>query len=276
MEIHGQVQIALEAVRTKTTAEPKLGIILGSGLGGLIEELTDMTVIPYPEIPHFPVPTVKGHAGRLVFGKLRGRDVVLMDGRPHFYEGHGMRQIGFPIYLMKFIGVDTLFITNACGGINRDFKPGTLMIIEDFINLMAQNPLTGLNDERLGPRFPDMTEPYDKGLISTARGIADKLGISWAEGVYAGFPGPYFETRAEIRMIAGMGADAVGMSTVPETIAANHAGIRCFAVACITNMATGIQQGKHSHEKVLETAAMASEDLRRWIGELAEGYTELP
>ena len=270
MDLYDQVQIALSSVRKTTLISPELGIILGSGLGGLVDELQDMVTVPYSEIPHFPASTVKGHAGRLVFGRFRGREVVMMEGRPHYYEGHGMRQIALPIYLLKMLGVRDLFITNACGGINRDFEPGTLMIIEDFINLTAANPLIGPNDDRLGPRFPDMTEPYSRELIDLARSVADEIGVSCQEGVYAGFTGPYFETRAEIRMIGAMGADAVGMSTVPETIVANHAGIRCFAVACITNMATGIQSGRHSHEKVLETARQAAVELARWIGALAE------
>ena len=189
----------------------------------------------------------------------------MMEGRPHYYEGQGMAKIAFPIYLLKFLGVEKLIITNACGGINPDFHPGTLMIITDFINLVSENPLIGPNDERLGPRFPDMSEPYRRNLIRMAESAAGELGIPYAEGIYAGFPGPYFETAAEIRMIAGFGADAVGMSTVPETIVANHAGLDCLAIACITNMATGIQKGKHSHEKVLETARRASVELSRWI-----------
>ena len=270
MDLYDHVQIALSAVRKITPVQPELGIILGSGLGSLVEELQDLVAVPYSDIPHFPVSTVKGHAGRLVFGRFRGREVVMMEGRPHFYEGHSMRQIGLPIYLLKALGVRDLFITNACGGINRDFEPGALMIIEDFINLTGTNPLIGPNDDRLGPRFPDMTEPYSLELINRAKAVADEIGVTYREGVYAGFPGPYFETRAEIRMIGRMGADAVGMSTVPETIVANHAGLRCFAVACITNMATGIQSGRHSHEKVLETARTAAVELARWIGALAE------
>ena len=271
MDTYDRIETALGVLRRSTESEPELALILGSGLGGLADELENPVSIKYSDIPHFPTSEVSGHAGRLVFGRYMNREVVVMDGRPHYYEGHSMREMAFPIYLLKFLGVNTLLITNACGGINPNFEPGTLMIIEDFINLTADNPLIGSNDPRLGPRFPDMTEPYSSELIAEAKKAADRLGISWAEGVYAGFPGPYFETRAEIRMIAGMGADAVGMSTVPETIAANHAGMRCFAVACITNMATGLQQGKHSHEKVLETASRSSANLRRWIGALVEG-----
>jgi purine-nucleoside phosphorylase len=234
----------------------------------MADELESRTVIPYEEVPHFPISTVSGHAGRLVSGVLQGRNVLMMEGRPHFYEGYSMREIGFPVFLMKFLGIRNLIITNACGGINREFTPGTLMIIQDFINLVSDNPLIGINDDRIGPRFPDMTEPYNIRLIDLAERIALRLGIDWKKGVYAGFQGPYYETPAEIRSIGLMGADAVGMSTVPETIAANYAGLRCFAVACITNMATGIQTVKHSHKRVLETAGKASADLSRWISAL--------
>lgn len=267
MDMYDEVQKAAAYCRERITEEPRIGIILGSGLGGLADEMEGTVAVPYAQIPHFPVSTVSGHAGRLLFGRFRGRPVVMMEGRPHYYEGHSMKRLGLPIYLMRFLGVKSLVITNACGGINRDFSPGTLMIIEDFINYVSVNPLIGENDERLGPRFPDMSEPYSFSLIERAENIAVELGIGYAKGVYAGFWGPYFETRAEIRALASLGADAVGMSTVPETIVANHAGLECFAVGCITNMATGIRKEKHSHEEVLEIAERASADLRRWIGE---------
>lgn len=252
-------------IRGKHGGEIDTAVILGSGLGALSGELEGGVSIPYKDIPHFPVSTVSGHAGRLVIGSLHGKQVLMMEGRPHFYEGYSMRQIGFPVFLMKNLGIKNLIVTNACGGINPDFSPGTLMIVEDFINLVSDNPLIGINDERIGPRFPDMTEPYNQSLIQLSQSIADRLDIPWKKGIYAGFQGPYYETAAEIRSIGQMGADAVGMSTVPETIAANYVGIRCFAVACITNMATGIQKVKHSHERVLETARIASADLSRWV-----------
>jgi len=259
---------ASQYIFSTVSGKPEIAVILGSGLGTLSEELTDPVVIPYGDIPHFPVSTVAGHAGQLLFGTLHGKNVMMMEGRPHYYEGFSMKQIAFPVFLMKFLGVKRLIITNACGGINTDFTPGTLMIIEDFINLVSDNPLIGINDERIGPRFPDMSEPYSLSLIKTAGKIAEGLNIEYSSGIYAGFQGPYYETAAEIRSIASMGADAVGMSTVPETIAANYAGIECFAVACITNMATGIQKMKHSHERVLETARRASVDLSQWISSL--------
>lgn len=264
-KLYEKLSEAADFVRRNHAGDIDTAVILGSGLGALSSEIEGGISIPYQEIPHFPVSTVSGHAGRLVLGVLHGRNVLMMEGRPHFYEGYSMRQIGFPVFLMKFLGVKNLIITNACGGINPDFSPGTLMIIEDFINLVSDNPLIGINDDRIGPRFPDMTEPFDGTLIQLSQGIADRLDVPWKKGVYAGFQGPYYETAAEIRNIGQMGADAVGMSTVPETIAANYAGISCFAVACITNMATGIQKVKHSHERVLETARIASADLSRWI-----------
>jgi purine-nucleoside phosphorylase len=256
---------ATRVVRSLIDGEPEIAVILGSGLGSLSDELKETIVIPYEKVPHFPVSTVAGHAGRLVFGTLHGKKVLMMEGRPHYYEGYSMKQIAFPVFLMKFLGIKNLIITNACGGINRDFLPGTLMVISDFINLVSDNPLIGVNDDRIGPRFPDMTEPYNHKLIELAEAVADRLGVAYQEGVYAGFQGPYFETAAEIRSIGRMGADAVGMSTVPETIAANYVGISCFAIACITNMATGIQSVKHSHQKVLKTARAASGELSRWI-----------
>lgn len=267
-KLYEKLSEAAASVRSRVSAEPEIAVILGSGLGTLTEELMNSTAIPYKEIPHFPVSTVAGHAGRLVFGTLHDKRVMMMEGRPHFYEGYTMRQVGFPVFLMKYLGVKSLVITNACGGINTDFSPGTLMILSDFINLVSDNPLIGVNDDRIGPRFPDMTEPYNRKLIKLAEEVADGLGVSYTEGVYAGFQGPYYETAAEIRSIGRMGADAVGMSTVPETIAANYVGIECFAIACITNMATGIQMVKHSHERVLETAHQASVDLSRWISAL--------
>jgi len=248
----------------------EIAVILGSGLGALSTQVENPVVIPYEDIPNFPVSTVSGHEGRLFFGSLHGKRVMMMEGRPHYYEGYSMKQVAFPVFLMKFLGVKRLIITNACGGINTRFAPGTLMIIDDFINLVSDNPLIGINDERIGPRFPDMSEPYSLEMIGIAQKTADKLGIEYARGVYAGFQGPYYETAAEIRSIKKMGADAVGMSTVPETIAANYAGIECFAIACITNMATGIQRVKHSHQRVLDIARGASADLSRWISSLID------
>lgn len=244
---------------------PKIAVILGSGLGNLIESLENKQFIYYKDIPHFPQVTVEGHEGRLVYAHINGTDVLVMQGRFHYYEGYTMKEVTYPVYVMKLLGIEKLIITNACGGINTTFKPGDFMLIKDFINLFGDNPLIGINDERFGPRFPDMSEPYKSDLINKAKASAAELGIECKEGVYAGFMGPYYETAAEIVAIGRQGADAVGMSTVPETIAANYLGISVLGIACITNMATGIQKCKHSHKRVLETAEKLSDSLCKWL-----------
>lgn len=255
-------------IKSRIKSSPAIGIILGSGLGDLVHNIENQTVISYEAIPNFPRSTVAGHQGCLVFGSLQGKEVMAMQGRFHYYEGYSMKEVTYPIFVMKQLGIEKLLITNACGGINTSFEPGDLMIINDFINLMPGNPLIGNNDKRFGPRFPDMTEPFKLHLIETAKIAAAKLHIPYQEGVYAGFPGPYYETAAEIRMIGRHGADAVGMSTVPETIAANYLGLEVLGIACITNMATGIQKVKHSHERVVETANKASQQLCAWMEEI--------
>ncbi|MBN7574226.1 MULTISPECIES: purine-nucleoside phosphorylase [Clostridium] len=255
-------------IRSKINRAPKIAIILGSGLGDLVNEVRDVESISYKDIPNFPISTVKGHEGKLVFGKINDIEVLLMQGRFHYYEGYTMKEVTYPIYVMKKLGIEKIIVTNACGGINKSFEPGTLMLINDFINLFGDNPLIGINDDRLGPRFPDMSEPYKLELIEKAKEVGDKLGIKYAEGVYAGFMGPYYETAAEIVMIGRHGADAVGMSTVPETIVANYLGMDVLGIACITNMATGIQKVKHSHDRVVETAKKVSVDLCRWVSEI--------
>jgi len=244
---------------------PKVGIILGSGLGDLVNVIENKVYIDYKDIPNFPQSTVKGHAGRLVSGSIDGVPVLCMEGRFHFYEGYDMKEVTYPVFVFKMLGIEKMLVTNACGGINTDFEPGTLMIINDFINLMGTNPLMGHNDERFGPRFPDMSEPYSIELMNKAKAVADKLSIEYKEGVYAGFTGPYYETAAEIRMIGRHGADAVGMSTVPETIVANYLGLEVLGISCITNMATGIQECKHSHDRVVETAKRASINMCKWV-----------
>lgn len=263
--MYDKIMESVEYIKKKVNRNPKIAIVLGSGLGGLVEAVKDSEYISYKDIPNFPISTVKGHEGRLVFGKINDVEVLLMQGRFHYYEGYTMKEVTYPIYVMKMLGIEKIILTNACGGINTNFEPGTLMIINDFINLFGHNPLIGVNDERLGTRFPDMSEPYKLELISKAKEVADEHNIKYAQGVYAGFMGPYYETAAEIVMIAKHGADAVGMSTVPETIAANYLGIEVLGIACITNMATGIQKVKHSHERVVETAEKASIDLCKWI-----------
>lgn len=268
--MYGKIMESVEYIRSKVNRKPKIAVILGSGLGDLVNSVEDIEDISYENIPNFPVSTVEGHEGKLVFGKINGVEVLLMQGRFHYYEGYTMKEVTYPVYVMKQLGVEKIIVTNACGGINTSFEPGTLMLIKDFINLFGDNPLIGVNDERLGTRFPDMSEPYKLELIDKAKKIADQLGIKYGEGVYAGFMGPYYETAAEIVMIGRHGADAVGMSTVPETIVANYLGMEVLGIACITNMATGIQKVKHSHERVIETAKKASVDLCRWVVRIIE------
>ena len=246
-------------VRQRTASRPTVGVILGSGLGQLVERMEDATAIDYCDVPHFPAPTVAGHAGRMVFGRIGKVDVVAMQGRFHYYEGHDMRTVAYPTAFMKQFGVRTLIVSNSAGGINRDFTPGDLMLITDHINLFATNPLIGLNDERLGPRFPDMTEAYSPRLIGIADSAAGEMGLKFRRGVYAGLSGPCYETAAEIRYLAQGGADAVGMSTVPEVIAARYLGLEVLGISCITNMATGIATVKHAHEEVVRIANEASE-----------------
>lgn len=246
-------------VRQRTASRPTVGVILGSGLGQLVERMEDATAIDYCDVPHFPAPTVAGHAGRMVFGRIGKVDVVAMQGRFHYYEGHDMRTVAYPTAFMKQFGVRTLIVSNSAGGINRDFTPGDLMLITDHINLFATNPLIGLNDERLGPRFPDMTEAYSPRLIGIADSAAGEMGLKFRRGVYAGLSGPCYETAAEIRYLAHGGADAVGMSTVPEVIAARYLGLEVLGISCITNMATGIATVKHAHEEVVRIANEASE-----------------
>lgn len=253
-----------------TSFKPEIAVILGSGLGDLVNVLEDKEYIDYKYIPNFPQSTVEGHDGRLVFGRIKGIDVLAMQGRFHYYEGYTMKEVTYPIYVMKQLGIKKLIVTNACGGINTDFNPGTLMLIKDFINLFGDNPLIGVNDKRFGVRFPDMSEPYRLDLIEKAKVLADYLDIEYKEGIYAGFMGPYYETAAEIVSIGRQGVDAVGMSTVPETIAANYLGIDVLGIACITNMATGIQKQKHSHERVVETAKKVSSDLCKWVAKIIE------
>ena len=229
------------------------GLVLGSGLGDMADEIKNPVIINYKDIPHFPVSTVAGHAGRLVIGELEGRNVLCMQGRFHFYEGYEMDQVVFPIQVMKMLGIERLILTNAAGCVNKAWNPGTLMLITDHIKLIPNCPLRGHNEDELGLRFFDMSRAYDPGLLEVARKEAEKLGIPVKEGVYMFFAGPNFETPAEIRAARVLGADAVGMSTVPEVIAAAHCGIRTLGISCMTNMAAGILDQPLGHTEVLET-----------------------
>lgn len=239
------------------TAGAKAGIVLGTGLGNFVQEIKVQHEIPYTEIPNFPVSTVKGHSGKLIFGSVAGKAVIAMSGRFHFYEGYSPEEVIFPIRVMKFLGVQTVFLSNAAGGVNTSFKVGDLMIINDHISFAMVNPLIGKNDERFGPRFPDMSEPYKKELIKKAKDIAARLQIGVKEGVYFGVTGPTFETRAEYKLVHVLGGDAVGMSTVQEVIAASHMGMDAFAMSVITDIGIREEDNIITHEEVLEAANSA-------------------
>jgi len=240
-------------IEAKLNEKPTIGLILGSGLGVLADEIEQPVVIPYGDIPGFTQSTVVGHKGQLVIGKLDGKQVVAMQGRFHYYEGHGLDAVTFPIRVMKLIGVETIVVTNAAGGINESYRAGDLMLIKDHLNLTFRNPLIGPNDDQLGVRFPDMSEAYSKALRDLAKSVAQEQGITLQEGVYAGLLGPSYETPAEIRMLRVLGGDAVGMSTVPEVIVARHMNMQVLGISCISNMAAGILEQPLSHDEVMET-----------------------
>lgn len=250
---------AVRFIEEEIPYAPEVGLILGSGLGVLADLMEDVTVIHYEEIPFFPVSTVEGHAGELLVGTIGARKAVLMKGRFHLYEGYDVASVAFPVRVMRALGVQSLLVTNAAGGVNTGYRPGDLMLIRDHLNLMFRNPLIGRNEEALGVRFPDMSQAYSARLIEAAREAADQLGIRLEEGVYAGMLGPSYETPAEIKMLRTLGADAVGMSTVPEVIAARHAGIEVLGISCITNMAAGILNQPLSHAEVVDTAERVKE-----------------
>lgn len=249
---HDKAQEAALFIRERTRLQPRVGLVLGSGLGAFGESLAGATAIPYGEIPHFPVSTAVGHSGRLVVGRSGGVPVAVMQGRVHFYEGYSLREVVFPVRVLAALGVRVLVLTNAAGGINRKLRRCGLLLIRDHLNLQGSNPLLGPNEERLGPRFPDMSEAYSRKLIALAKKEARRLRLRLFEGVYAAMHGPSYETPAEVRALARLGADVVGMSTVPEVIAANHMGLRVLGISCVTNMAAGISKQKINHEEVLE------------------------
>lgn len=248
------IKESVDYVKSRLNFEPEIGVILGSGLGDMADTLEERVVIKYSEVPNLPVSTVHGHAGQFVVGKLGNKKVIMMQGRFHFYEGHKMNVLALPIYIMKYIGVKSLIVTNACGGANTSFVPGDLMIIKDHINFAGSNPLIGKNEEEIGPRFPDMSTAYDKEYIKLAKEVGTTLNMELKEGTYMMFTGPTYETPAEVRMARILGADAVGMSTVPEVIAARHCGLRVLGISCITNMAAGILDQPLNHEEVIETS----------------------
>ncbi len=252
--------------RTQTHAET--AIILGTGLNGLAGHVNTYDSVPYGEIPHFAVSTVQGHAGNLIFGHIGTKEVIVMQGRLHYYEGYSMQQVTFPIRVMKELGVKTLILSNAAGGVNPQFHIGDIMLIRDHINFFPEHPLHGKNDDTLGPRFPNMSEVYDGDLIEKAEQIGRQLGIPYQKGVYAGVQGPSLETPAEYRMYRILGADSVGMSTVPEAIVAHHASMRCMGFSVITNVYSEGQKNQDSHEAILQAGARAEHQLIEWVSGL--------
>jgi len=257
MNTYDKLNEATAFLKPYNTAGARTGVVLGSGLGNFVQEIEVQHEIPYDQIPHFPVSTVEGHHGKLIFGTIAGKPIIAMAGRFHFYEGYSPDAVAFPIRVMKFLGITTVLISNAAGGVGANFRVGDLMIITDHISFAIKNPLLGPNDERLGARFPDMSEPYKKHLITKARDIASRLSIEVREGVYFGVTGPTFETRAEYEMIRILGGSAVGMSTVQEVIAANHSGLDVFAMSVITDIGIRDEENVITHEEVLQAAKEA-------------------
>lgn len=267
-----EINDAVEFIKSKYSTAPSVGIVLGSGLGSFTDEIEVEFEMRYSNIPHFPVSTVEGHSGKLIFGNLSGKKVVAMAGRFHYYEGYTTQEVVFPIRVMKYLGIKTLVISNAAGGLNTSYKVGDLMIIKDHISLLTINPLLGKNEIELGPRFPDMSEPYKNYLIEKAKRIARENNIDLKEGVYTGVTGPTFETRAEYKMLNLLGGDAVGMSTVQEVIAAVHLGLPVFAISVITDVGIREEENTITHEEVLQAAKEAEPKLtlifKQLIGQL--------
>ncbi len=258
---------AVAAIRERTQLTPHVGVVLGSGLGGFADRVEDATEIPFGEIPGWPVSTALGHAGTLVLGTFAGVPLAVMKGRAHLYEGHSASRVVFGVRVLGRIGAGALVVTNACGGVREDLTPGDLVLVSDHLNLQGTSPLVGRNDDSLGPRFPDMSNAYDPGLRALAHEAAARLGQSLSEGVYAALLGPAFETPAEIRMLRVLGADLVGMSTVPEVLAARHMGLRCLTISCVTNMAAGILHEPIEADHVLRVGAQAQERLTALLAE---------
>lgn len=256
---------AAALIRQRTSLRPLVGLVLGSGLGAFGEALAEATTIPYRDLPHFPLSTAVGHAGQLLLGRCGREPVAVMRGRAHYYEGYSLRRVTFPVRVLGLLGVRVLVLTNAAGGLRRQLKTPALLLIRDHLNLQGSNPLLGPNEERFGPRFPDMTEAYSKRLMAVAKAEAHKLRLRLFEGVYAAVHGPSYETPAEIRALARLGADVVGMSTVPEVIVANHMGMRVLAISCVTNLAAGISKKKISHEEVLEAGERMAKRLTAFL-----------
>lgn len=266
-----QIEFTTKSIRERTNNFlPSVGIILGTGLGGLVKEISVEFTLPYSEIPNFPLSTVEGHIGKLIFGELGGKKVIAMQGRFHFYEGYTMQEITFPVRIMKALGARTLCVSNACGGMNPEFEVGELMIINDHINLFPTNPLIGKNEASLGTRFPDMGEAYKKTYVDLGKQIAKENNIKVSEGVYVGLTGPCFETPAEYRWLRGMGADVVGMSTVPEVIVAKHAGMDVFGISIVTDLGVEGHVQKITHEEVLHIAGLQEPKMTLIMKELVK------
>lgn len=262
-----KVHETVEFIKSKIDISPEYGVILGSGLGGFTQDIEIEYTLPYRKIPNFPVSTVQGHKGALVFGTIDGKKVVAMQGRFHFYEGYAMQQVTFPVRVMKYLGVNKLIVSNASGGVNPDYEVGDIVIINDHINMMPEHPLRGKNDERFGPRFLNMGEPYAKKLIAKAKTIAADLDIEVKDGVYMGLQGPTFETLSEYRMVKILGADCVGMSTVPEVIVARHMDLEVLGVSVITDIGHEDSIAEVNHDEVLQAAAKAEPKVRALIRE---------
>jgi purine-nucleoside phosphorylase len=271
LDLYDKVQDAARMIQARWPGQPRIGIILGTGLGALAEDIAAEARIPYEEIPHFPRSTVESHSGRLVGGRLAGKAVVAMEGRFHYYEGYSLQQITFPVRVMKALGCQVLVASNACGGLNPQFAKGDLMVIDDHINLMGDNPLIGKNDDRLGPRFPDLCYPYDRELIALTQAVALEEKIVCHKGVYVAVPGPNLETRAEYRFLRGIGADVVGMSTVPEVLVGVHAGLRNLGLSVITDMCLPDALEPVRLEDILATAAAAEKKLRVLVRRVVQG-----
>lgn len=260
-----RVNESVEYIKNTINIEPKIGIILGTGLGEFVDMIDEQTIIPYEEIPNFPISTAPGHKGRLIIGKCMGKLVFCMQGRFHYYEGYSMEEVTYPIRVMQQLGIEKVIITNAAGGLNPSFDPGDLMVIDNHINFMGNNPLIGKNIDEFGSRFVDMSKPYDPELIKLAHEAAKLSGLSLRQGVYVGCTGPSFETAAEIKLFHSFGGSAVGMSTVPEVIVANHGGLKVLAISCITNLGTGILEQPLSVEEVFETASRVGVKFRELL-----------
>lgn len=267
-----KVQQTVEYIKTKTQFTPEYGVVLGSGLGSFADDIAVEYSLPYSDIPNFPTSTVQGHKGALLFGTIGTKKVVAMQGRFHFYEGYDMKQVTFPIRVMKYLGVEKLIVSNASGGVNPNYIVGDIVLINDHINMMPEHPLRGKNDDRFGPRFVNMSQPYSKAMIAKAKALAEKSNIEVKDGVYLSLQGPTFETLAEYRMVKALGGDCVGMSTVPEVIVARHMEMECFGVSVITDIGNEDNIDEVNHEEVLQAAQKAEPKVRNLIKQLIENY----